>query len=174
VHDGRVRPLIAFIVAAVMLIAASSALADEGEPAWRATTPRAEVMRIGDTFTLRVPDERAWGVASSALSLVPGRAYRARVELDVHDPAVRGAFLRAALYARRDGRGRQRRWYDTPLVAGESRRVDVVFIAPRWARTAKLRVLIRADDDMAQPVHASQPMLVPLGLPPPVVLKPDR
>lgn len=167
------RPLLAVGVILGLLGCTATALAEGEGPLWRSTTPRAEVVRLGKLFTLRVPDERAWGIASSALSITRGRAYRARVALEAHDPAVHGAFLRVALYARADGRGRQRRWYDTPPLAGESAAREVRFVAPRWARSAKLRVLVRAPDGMTQPVRATEPALAEVVFPPLVVLRLD-
>lgn len=167
------RPLLAVGVILSFLGCTATALAEGEGPLWRPTTPRAEVVRLGDLFTLRVPDERAWGIASSALPITPGRAYRARVALEAHDPAVRGTFLRIALYARADGRARQRRWYDTPLLADENAARELRFVAPRWARSAKLRVLVRASDGMTQPVRATEPVLAEVVFPPLVVLRLD-
>lgn len=168
------RPAAIPLVFLVLLFASQPADADDGLR-WRRTTPRAIVAERGDLLELRVPAGRAWGVSSQPLPLEPGRAYRARVELDVPRDRLRGTFLRVALYERADGRGRQRLRIDSrPLLgAAEARVID--FVVPHWAHSAKLRVLVRADADMPLPVRASRAGLYRIErAPPEVILRPRR
>ncbi len=168
------RPILAAAaLAALLLLSSAPAAADDGLR-WRRTTPRASLSAAGDALELRVPVGRAWGIASDPIALEPGGVYRARVELEVPAERLRGVFLRVALYQRADGRGRQRERHDSiPLGAGYGARV-VEFVAPPWARAAKLRLLVRADADMSAPVRARHAGLAAVERQPPeVILRPD-
>lgn len=130
-------------MAAVWALAANVASADDGLR-WRRTTPRASVEVSDATLSLRVPPGRAWGVESAPLAIEPGRRYRARAWFDVPAAAAGATFLRVALYARSDGRGRQRARFDSlALRPGRAAEREVDFVAPAWARAVKLRVLVR-------------------------------
>lgn len=168
-----------------LLLAAAAALAAVPLPAsaddglrWRRTTPRAVLVEEAGGLVLRVPSGRAWGAESSAISVEPARAYRARAVLEVPEGAARGAFLRVAAYARPDARGRQGARFDSPLVTpGRTERLALDFVAPAWARAVKLRVLVRRGADATDPVsavRARDPGLrrIDRAQPPPVILRP--
>jgi hypothetical protein len=153
---------------------ASFALGDPGP--WRRTTPRAVLEEQTDqTLALRVPTGRAWGIESRPHPVEPGRAYRVGARLDVTEPSVRSSFLRVAFYARGDGRGRQGLVIDGELVpGGTDRPSEVEFVAPEWARSVKVRVLVRRYEGplVAElPVHASVGPLHLTARPPAVILR---
>lgn len=164
-------PVVALALA--LLLSSSVASADDGVR-WRRTTPRALLTTEGDWIGIRVPAGRAWGIASNPLAVEPGRTYRAGVEIEVPAERLRGAFLRIALYERADGRGRQRERLDSALVATGRGSPTIQFVAPAWARAAKLRVLIRAEGEMALPVRVSRGAVAPAERElPEVILRPN-
>lgn len=144
-------------IALVLAVAVAGAADDQFR--WRRTSPRALVGVEGAELLLQVTGGRARGVESAPAQIAPSGAYRAAVNLTVPEEAdVRGAFLRLALYARADGGGRQALRLDTPLASGGShgeRTID--FVAPPWAHSVKLRLLVRREPggtEVAAPVQA--------------------
>jgi hypothetical protein len=170
------RLLIALALAAMVTSALGLvARADPGP--WRRTTPRAVLEARGEQeFLLRVPSGRAWGIQSVAEPVEPGKTYRVGARLDVMEQAARGSFVRVAFYSRPDGRGRQGLVVDGDIVPGGDHRLsEACFVVPEWARSVKVRVLVRRFVSpliAEQPVHASVGALQPyVGRPPPVVLR---
>lgn len=165
----RMRRLVACLAVALALLGPAHALADDGLR-WKRTTPRATFRQTPTLLELRVPPERAWGIAAAPLELEAGRRYRARADLSLPTETLRGAFLRVALYPSADGRGRQRLVLDSALLAGGADARAVEFTAPAWARSAKLRVLARASAALSAPLFAERVALVPIGRAPPEVV----
>lgn len=166
--------VVTLLAALVVCVVPSVAHADPGP--WRRTTPRAVLDLIGEELMLRVPAGRAWGIQSRPQLVQPGAALRVAARLDVLEQEARGAFIRVAFYARSDGRGRQRLVVDGQNVrGGEDRISEARFVVPEWAKSVKVRVLMRRYGSPLVadvPVHAWVGALEPyLGRPPPVILR---
>ena len=174
----RVVRLAALGSIALVLAAAAAGAADD-RLRWRRTSPHALIGVRGADLLLQVIGGRARGAQSAPVRIDPSGAYRARVDLAVPEDAhARGAFLRLALYARADGRGRQALRLDTPLVSSGSDSERIIdFAAPSWAHAAKLRLLVRPEPgltEVAVPVRArdaSLRVIVPERRVPEVVLR---
>lgn len=140
----------ALLIALGLLILLPHA-AGADELLWRRTTPRAELAAGTDALLLRVPEGRAWGITSQALPLPA--TVRAFLEVPAH--GVREAFVRVAFYRDPEGRGRQELVMDGALVrAGEAGESAVRLKAPDWARSVKVRVLVRREPEpMPWPVR---------------------
>lgn len=132
----------------VLAIAATNvAAADDGDPRFRRTTPRAALAVAEDgALLIGVPGGRAWGVESE-LRPVPAPGTILLVRLGVSDAAVREAFVRVAYYGRATGRSRQLVTADSaPVSAGQRLFVAVPIEPPPAAVSYRVRVLARLVD----------------------------
>ncbi len=91
---------------AAILGPACPALADDGGPTFRRTTPRATFDDAGSVLVIGVPGGRAWGIESELRALPPAGTTLV-VRLAVTDDAVREAFVRIAYYGSVTARTRQ-------------------------------------------------------------------
>lgn len=131
-------PLALVLIAAV----AAPAAADDDRTHFRRTTPRATLQAIAGTFTLGVPNGRAWGIESE-LRPIPNEGALA-VRLSVSDDDVREAFARIAYYASATGRPRQIAVADSEAVGpGEGRLFYLALDPPPGAVAYRIRVLAR-------------------------------
>jgi hypothetical protein len=133
-------------IAAAVLVSASSASADPGDPLdlgrVRRTTPRAALDRDAGGLVIGIPNGRAWGIESALVPL--DTRGRVTLVLAVDDPDVSEAFVRVAYYARADARSRQLATHDSPFVrVGDDRRIAIELDPPLGAVAYRVRVLGR-------------------------------
>lgn len=132
------------LVIVALLLSASSALADPGDPLgrFRRTSPRAALDRDAGGLVIGIPSGRAWGIESVLLPL--DGAGRVTLVLAVDDPDVSEAFVRVAYYARADACSRQLATSDSPFVrVGDDRRIVIELDPPPGAVAYRVRVLGR-------------------------------
>ena len=166
------RPWIALACLALAMSLANVAQADEGDPRFRRTTPRAALDAAEDgALVIGVPGGRAWGV-ESGLRPLPAPGTILLVRLGVSDASVREAFVRVAYYGVATGRSRQLATSDSaPVTAGRRLSVVVPIEPPRAAVSYRVRVLARlvdpggrsADDAVTAVVRVAHGSARPVG-----------
>ena len=144
---GLRRAWITLVSLAIAMSLANAAQADDGDPRFRRTTPRAALGAAQDgALVIGVPGGRAWGVESD-LRPLPAPGTVLLVRLGVSDAAVREAFVRVAYYGVATGRSRQLATFDSaPVTAGQRLSVAVPIEPPRAAVSYRVRVLARLVD----------------------------
>jgi len=134
------------VVLALLFAVGGSATADDGDPRFRRTTPRASLNDAQGALVIGVPGGRAWGIESELLAL-PSSPTAIVVRLAVSDASVREAFVRVAYYASSSARTRQLAVSDSaPVGAGEHVVVAVAPEPPAGAVAYRVRVLARLAD----------------------------
>lgn len=142
------RVLLLSLILAVLV--ARVALADDGGPHFRRTTPRASLEAAGSALVIGVPGGRAWGIESELRPLPPDGT-TLFVRLAVIDEAVREAFVRVAYYASATQRTRQLTVTDSAPVEGGARALVAVALDPPVGAVAyRVRVLARLVDPSAR------------------------
>ncbi|HET7700976.1 MAG TPA: hypothetical protein VFM06_08950 [Candidatus Limnocylindria bacterium] len=138
------RPLALLFAVALLLVAgAGPASADDGDLAFRRTTPRAVLGGAPHAVVIGIPGGRAWGIESELRPLPPSGTVLV-VRLAVTDDAVREAFVRVAYYGAASGRSRQLAIADSaPVEAGVRSLVAVEIDPPPGAVAYRVRVLAR-------------------------------
>jgi hypothetical protein len=140
------RRAIVFLGLALVVLQAGVASADDGDPRFRRTTPRAALDAVDGALVVGIPGGRAWGIESDLRSLPPSGTTLI-VRLGVSDVAVREAFVRVAYYGVATGRSRQLATSDSALVtAGQRLTVAVPIEPPDGAVSYRVRVLARLLD----------------------------
>jgi len=140
---SRVCVLLCVVLA---LAAARPALADDGDPRFHRTTPRATFDEGGGVLVIGVPGGRAWGIESELRALPPPGTTLV-VRLGVTDDAVREAFVRIAYYGSASTRTRQLATADSETVAARRRAVVAIPLEPPSGAVAfRVRVLARLTD----------------------------
>jgi hypothetical protein len=166
---GRSRAV--SICLALLLLHATVAKADDGDPRFRRTTPRAALDAVGGALVIGVPGGRAWGIESELRPLPPSGT-TLLVRLGVTDAAVREAFVRVAYYGVATGRSRQLATSDSaPVTAGQRLTVAVPIDPPGGAVSYRVRVLARlldgdgrsADDAITAVLRISHGSARPFG-----------
>jgi hypothetical protein len=143
---GRVL-LLALVIAALVPCVA---LADDGDPRFHRTTPRASLEGVGSALVIGVPGGRAWGIESE-LRPLPAEETVLFVRLVVSDEAVREAFVRVAYYGSATERTRQLAVTDSEPVEGGARALVAVALDPPPGAVAyRVRVLARLTDPTAR------------------------
>ena len=144
---GVRRPCLVLFCLALAMLLAGVANADDGDPRFRRTTPRAALDAAeGGALVIGVPGGRAWGVESD-LRPLPSPGTTLLVRLSVSDTSVREAFVRVAFYGVATGRSRQIATSDSaPVTAGKRVTVAVPIEPPRGAVGYRVRVLARLVD----------------------------
>ncbi len=138
----------AIVLLALVLVAlhAGVASADDGDPRFRRTTPRAALETVDGALVIGIPGGRAWGIESDLRPLPPSGTTLI-VRLGVSDADVREAFVRVAYYGVATGRSRQLATADsTPVAAGHRLSVAVPIDPPAGAVSFRVRVLARLAD----------------------------
>jgi hypothetical protein len=139
-----VPKVIAPLVCALgIALALATAVAADGGPPFRRTTPRGSFGTDGPELVVGVPGGRAWGIESALIAVGDQRTgFRATVE--VRDPEVREAFVRIAWYDHATGRPRQFALTDARFVrAGETATLEVALDPPVGAVAYRVRILAR-------------------------------
>ncbi len=137
------RPLALLLTVPLVVAAAGPASADDGDLAFRRTTPRAALGWASRAVVIGIPGGRAWGIESELRPLPPSGTVLV-VRLVVTDDAVREAFVRVAYYGVASGRSRQLATTDSaPVEAGVRSLVVVELDPPRGAVAYRVRVLAR-------------------------------
>jgi hypothetical protein len=140
------RSPIVLLCLAVVVFHAGVASADEGDPRFRRTTPRAALDAADGALVIGVPGGRAWGIESD-LRPLPPPGTTLIVRLGVSDTAVREAFVRVAYYGVATGRSRQLATSDNaPVAAGQRATVALALDPPPAAVSYRVRVLARLVD----------------------------
>ena len=136
-----------FVLSLLLVVMyAGAASADDGDPRFRRTTPRATLDTVDDALVIGIPVGRAWGIESDLRSLPPSGTVLI-IRLSVSDVAVREAFVRVAYYGVATGRSRQLATSDSaPVTAGERLTVAVPIDPPGGAVSYRVRVLARLID----------------------------
>jgi hypothetical protein len=140
------RSGIVLLCLALAMLHAEIANADDGDPRFRRTTPRAALDTADGALVIGVPGGRAWGIESDLRPLPPSGATLV-VRLGVSDGAVREAFVRVAYYGVATGRSRQLATSDSaPVTAGQRATVALALDPPPAAVSYRVRVLARLVD----------------------------
>lgn len=142
----RRRYAIVFLGIVLVALHAGLASADDGDPRFRLTTPRAALDTVEGALVIGIPGGRAWGI-ESGLRPLPPPGTTLIVRLGVSDVAVREAFVRVAYYGVATGRSRQLATADSaPVTAGQRLTVAVPIDPPGGAVSYRVRVLARLVD----------------------------
>ena len=129
-----------------MSVLGSTALADDGDPRFRRTTPRAALSDETGALVIGIPGGRAWGIESQLLPL-PASPTTILARLGVADTSVRQAFIRVAYYASASARTRQLAIADSAPVSASARTtVAIALDPPPGAVAYRVRVLARLVD----------------------------
>lgn len=140
------RYAIVFLSLVLVVLHAGVASADDGDPRFRRTTPRAALDTVDGALVIGIPGGRAWGIESDLRPLPPSGTTLI-VRLSVSDVAVREAFVRVAYYGVPTGRSRQLAISDSaPVTAGQRLTVAVPIDPPGGAVSYRVRVLARLVD----------------------------
>ena len=165
------RSCVVVLCLVLALLQATAASADDGDPRFRRTTPRAALDAADGALIIGVPGGRAWGIESDLRPLPPSGTTLV-VRLRVTDVAVREAFVRVAYYGVATGRSRQLATSDSRSVtAGQRATVALAVDPPPAAVSYRVRVLARlvdpggrsADDAVTAVVRVSYGSARPFG-----------
>lgn len=161
------------LILTLLALAAGPAVvsADDGDPRFHRTTPRAALDDQRGALVIGIPAGRAWGIESE-LRPLPPEGTTIVVRLGVADDLVREAFVRIAYYASLAGRTRQLATADSDAV-GPGRRGLIVLVPdrPPGAVAYRIRVLARlaapggrsSDDAITAVLRIAPPGVRPLG-----------
>ena len=148
----RRRCGLVFIGLVLVALHAGVASADDDDPRFRRTTPRAALASVDGALVIGIPGGRAWGIESD-LRPLPPTGTTLIVRLGVSDAAIREAFVRVAYYGVATGRSRQLATADTaPVIAGQRLTVAVPIDPPSGAVSYRVRVLARLVDPSGRSV----------------------